>query len=161
MTLFEHRPHPHVQARKAAGPPTVGDARKAIHGAGAIGRVNAAIGLRITMIVGTMWTAYLFTMLALISAPSAFTSGNPIIIVAWVAQTLLQLVLLPIIIVGQSVQAAAADKRAEATYADAECVLHECLELQRHLAAQDTLLARMHRAVVGGPIPGADDETPR
>jgi hypothetical protein len=34
------------------------------------------------------------------------------------------LVLLPIIIVGQNVQARAADKRSEQTYSDAEAILH-------------------------------------
>jgi hypothetical protein len=84
-----------------------------------------------------MWTAYLFTLLALISFPSAIGSGNSIIIVAWIAQTFLQLALLPIIIVGQNIQAKAADKRAEETYQDAEAVLHECVQIQEHLTAQD------------------------
>ena len=59
----------------------------------------------------------------------------------WVAQTLLQLVLLSIIMVGQNVQAAAADKRAEAT-------LHEVAHVQGHLAAQDELLSRIARRSV-------------
>src|SRR5579872_3405686 len=108
---FEYVPHPHVHRREAAGPPKVAAAIAAVHGPGPIGRFNAKIGLKITLIVGTMWAAYLFTILALISAPSAFKTGNSIIIVAWVAQTFLQLVLLPIIIVGQNVQAVAADAR--------------------------------------------------
>ena len=84
-----------------------------------------------------MWCAYLFTIIALISAPTAFKSGNSLIIIAWIAQTFLQLVLLPIIIVGQNVQAAAADSRAEATYKDAAAVLEEAKQIQAHLAAQD------------------------
>jgi hypothetical protein len=62
------------------------------------------------------------------------------VIIAWIAQTFLQLVLLPIIIVGQNIQAATADKRAAQTYKDAEAILHECLRLQRHLQAQDKVL---------------------
>ena len=50
------------------------------------------------------------------------------------------MVLLPIIIVGQNIQGRAADKRAQMTLKDAEAVLHECLEIQRHLAAQDEKL---------------------
>ena len=84
-----------------------------------------------------MWTAYLFTLLALVSAPSAFASGDRLIIVAWIAQTFLQLVLLPIIIVGQNVQAAAADARSQATYDDASAVLAEAKQIQAHLQAQD------------------------
>jgi hypothetical protein len=101
------------------------------------------VGLGITVAVGSMWCAYLFTILALISAPSAFQTGDKLIIVAWIAQTFLQLVLLPIIIVGQNVQALAADKRAEQTYKDAEAVLHESLQIQEHLHAQDHAIVDM------------------
>ena len=62
---------------------------------------------------------------------------------AWIAQTFLQLVLLPIIIVGQNVQAAAADARAEATYEDAAAVLEEAKQIQAHLAAQDAALEKL------------------
>jgi hypothetical protein len=93
-----------------------------------------------------MWAAYLFTLLALISAPSAFKTGNSIIIVAWIAQTFLQLVLLPIIIVGQNIMGKAADARADATYKDAEAILAECLELQIHMAEQDKVLTSLSKA---------------
>ena len=122
-----------------------------IHGPGPIGRFNAKVGLRITLVVGTMWAAYLFTVLALVSAPSAFTSGNSLIIVAWIAQTFLQLVLLPIIIVGQNVQAAAADARSQATYDDAVAVLEEAKQIQQHLAAQDAVLAKLVEVAGAGP----------
>ena len=141
--IFEYVPHPHAEARKAAGPPTVAAAVAQLHGPGPIGRFNAKFGLKITVVVGTMWCAYLFTLLALVSAPSAFKSGNSLIIVAWIAQTFLQLVLLPIIIVGQNVQAAAADARAEATYKDADAVLHEARQIQAHLAAQDAEIGKI------------------
>jgi hypothetical protein len=85
---------------------------KAVHGDNIFGRINTRLALAITKIVGSMWCAYVFALLALISLPAAIRSQDPIIIVAWVAQTFLQLVLLPIIIVGQNVQAAASDARA-------------------------------------------------
>ena len=141
--IFKYVPHPHAEARKVAGPPTVAAAVAQLHGPGPIGRFNAKFGLKITVIVGTMWCAYLFTLLALVSAPSAFKTGNSLIIVAWIAQTFLQLVLLPIIIVGQNVQAAAADARAEATYKDAAAVLEEAKQIQAHLAAQDTEIGKI------------------
>jgi hypothetical protein len=137
---FQYTRHPHVEARQQAGPPTTMDARRALHGSGAIARFNAKVGLKITVIVGTMWTAYLFTCLALVSAPSAFGTGNTLIIVAWIAQTFLQLVLLPIIIVGQNVLAKAADARAEATYNDASAVLEEARQIQAHLIVQDAAI---------------------
>jgi hypothetical protein len=146
--IFEYVPHPHAEARKAAGPPTVAAAVAQLHGPGPIGRFNARFGLKITVIVGTMWCAYLFTLLALISAPTAFKSGNSLIIIAWIAQTFLQLVLLPIIIVGQNVQAAAADARSEATYKDAAAVLEEAKQIQAHLAAQDAEIGKILTALV-------------
>lgn len=85
---------------------------KKIHGDTIAGKINTYLAVGITKVVGSMWCAYLFAMLALISLPAAMKSNDPIIIVSWVAQTFLQLVLLPIIIVGQNVQAAASDARA-------------------------------------------------
>jgi hypothetical protein len=141
--IFDYIPHPHTENRKAAGPPKVAAAVAEVHGPGLIGRLNAAIGLKVTLIVGTMWCAYLFTLIALVSAPSAFKTGDSIIIVAWIAQTFLQLVLLPIIIVGQNVQAAAADARSQATYDDAAAVLEEAKQIQAHLAAQDAAIEKI------------------
>ena len=140
---FQYTRHPHVEARQQAGPPTTMDARRALHGSGTIARFNAKVGLKITVIVGTMWTAYLFTCLALVSAPSAFGTGNTLIIVAWIAQTFLQLVLLPIIIVGQNVQAKAADARSQATYDDASAVLEEAKQIQAHLLSQDAQITAL------------------
>ena len=145
--LFTYTQHPHVERRKRTGPPKVASAAATVHGTGPIGRFNSRVGLRITLIVGTMWTAYLFTLLTLVSAPAAFKTGNTIIIVAWIAQTFLQLVLLPIIIVGQNVQAAAADARAEATYKDADAVLQEARQIQAHLAAQDAEIGKIVAAL--------------
>jgi hypothetical protein len=145
--IFRYVPHPHLERRKAAGPPTVAAAVVEVHGSGPIGRFNAKVGLRITVIVGTMWAAYIFTLLALVSAPSAFKTGDQLIIVAWIAQTFLQLVLLPIIIVGQNVQAAAADARSQATYEDAVAVLEEAKQIQAHLEAQDAAIENVLKLV--------------
>jgi hypothetical protein len=100
--------------------------------------LNAKIALVITRSVGTMACAYLFTVLALVSLPAIliqagvltahdvptfFTKPGLILIVAWVAQTFLQLVLLSIILVGQSVQSAASDVRSAKEFADTETIL--------------------------------------
>ena len=76
----------------------------------------------ITNAVGTMWCAYVFAVLALISLPDAIKAGTAALI-AWIAQTFLQLVLLSVIMVGQKVAAAASDKQALQTYKDAEALL--------------------------------------
>jgi hypothetical protein len=95
--------------------------------------------VRITKMVGSMWCAYLFAAFDLLSLPAAIKGGISSI-VAWVAQTFLQLVLLSIIMVGQNVQSAAADKRSEDTYLDAEAVLQEAMQIQAHLTAQDAAI---------------------
>lgn len=84
---------------------------------------NAKVALIITRSVGTMACAYVFAAIALISLPAAINSGQVIVIVAWIAQTFLQLVLLSIIMVGQSVQSAASDVRAAKEFADTETIL--------------------------------------
>ena len=91
-------------------------AHKIVHGVGWVGRINTRLALGITKMVGSMWCAYIFALIAIISLPSAIKSHDPLIIVSWVAQTFLQLVLLPIIIVGQNVQAASSDARAESDH---------------------------------------------
>lgn len=107
---------------------------------GAPARFNAWLAVKVTNGIGTVWCAYAFAALALVSLPSAVGSHSPVVLVSWISQTFLQLVLLSVIIVGQNVLAAAADKRAEATYNDADAVLHEVVKLQEHLLAQDAIL---------------------
>src|ERR1039458_1701755 len=83
---------------------------------------NAKLAVLITKAVGTMWMAYLFTIIALLGLSPALKPGGEGII-AWIAQTFLQLVLLSIIMVGQQVQSMAADARAANTLKDAETIL--------------------------------------
>jgi uncharacterized membrane protein len=71
--------------------------------------------LFITAIVGTMWCAIAFTLLALVSLPEAIHGGTATII-SWIAQTFLQLVLLSIIMVGQNLQSRHSELRADADY---------------------------------------------
>ena len=136
---YEYQQHPHATARKAKGPAVSAKHEQSKQKLG----INGKIGLAITKSVGTMWAAYVFFALSLISLPAALASGNTLVIVAWVAQTFLQLVLLPIIIVGQNIQAKASDDRALATYEDAGAILAETIEIQKHLAAQDRALSHL------------------
>lgn len=79
-------------------------------------RINSAVGLRITVLVGTMWCAYVFALIALISLPDNIHSTQ--LLILWISSSFLQLVLLPIIIVGQNIQARASDARAAKTFED-------------------------------------------
>ena len=82
----------------------------------AISIINRKIAEGITRGVSTMWCAYLFAAIALISLPNAIRSHDTIIIVSWVAQTFLQLVLLSIIMVGQSVQSESVSQQITETH---------------------------------------------
>jgi len=113
-----------------------------IHGAGVLGRINTLLAVLITKTVGSMWCAYLFALLAVISLPAAIRSHDPIIIVAWTAQTFLQLVLLPIIIVGQNVQAAASDARAESDH-DTLIAIHTLTSKVYEISEQQTQILRI------------------
>lgn len=85
-------------------------------------RFNDWLAVKITNVVGTMWCAYAFAGLALISLPQAIQGGTATL-VSWIAQTFLQLVLLSIIMVGQNIASEKSDRQLEQTYKDAEQLL--------------------------------------
>ncbi len=158
MAIYQHIRHPRISSRLAERPVKVADM---LPRATAINRFNTNVAIVVTQVVGSMWCAYAFALFDLISLPDAIRAGTSAI-VSWVAQTFLQLVLLSVIMVGQNVQAAAADKRAEATFHDASAALHELAHVQGHLAAQDTLLTRIAEKLGLDPVPVIDappDET--
>jgi hypothetical protein len=126
--LLEHIPHPHLEKRKEFLK------RHRAHSEG----FNNWLAVRITAVVGTMWCAYAFAILALISLPEAVRAGTSALI-AWIAQTFLQLVLLSIIMVGQKVAAAKSDQQLEQTYQDAEALLHINDDMHR-LIKQNVML---------------------
>jgi len=142
MTV-EHTPHPRIAERAQAGP----HLRKDEH----IG-FNGRIAILITDTVGTMWCAYAFAALALVSLPQAIQGGTATL-VAWIAQTFLQLVLLSVIMVGQKVSAAASDKQALQTYKDAEALLKIQDEVHRLIKVNNDLTAQIHAATCTGGAP--------
>ncbi len=100
--------------------------RQQVHGVGIVGRLNNGVAVLITKSVGTMVAAYLFFLISLVSFPqalNAFLSGDTVVGVSWLSQSFLQLVLLPIILVGQNVISASQDARAEADH-ETLTVLH-------------------------------------
>ena len=132
-----HTPHARIAARKAHGVHTTLREHTGF---------NGWLALQITNGVGTMWCAYAFAILALISLPEAIKGGTAALI-AWIAQTFLQLVLLSIIMVGQKVAAAASDKQAYQTYKDAEALLEISNDMQKLLKANTELTEEIHKAM--------------
>jgi len=88
---------------------------------------NTFIAEKITAGVATMWCAYLFAIIALISLPTAIKSGDTIVIISWIAQTFLQLVLLSIIMVAQTISSAKVEQTINETH---EASLIELAELK-------------------------------
>lgn len=125
---FKHVPHPRIAERKKSGPPKTTDEHVGL---------NGRVALILTTIVGTMWCAYAFAVLALVALPSAIDTGTPLAMVTWISQTFIQLVMLSVIMVGQNILGRASDKRAEMTYKDAEATFHESEQIQTHLSQQD------------------------
>lgn len=105
-------------------------------------KFNLWLAQKITSGVATMWCAYLFAAIALVSLPKAIQSGDSIIIVSWVAQTFLQLVLLSIIMVGQKVQSQSVEKTINETHA-ASLAEFELAKEARELAHKE--ISELHQ----------------
>jgi hypothetical protein len=123
---------------------------------GEVDGFNAKFAVLITRLVGTMWCAYLFAVIALIGLGPALKPGGEGII-AWIAQTFLQLVLLSVIMVGQNVQSLAADARSANTFKDAETILDRLdLHTQGGLRA---ILDRLDEVAPVAQSPGAPSQS--
>ena len=105
----------------------------------------------VTAGVATMWCAYLFAIIALISLPKAINSGDTIVIVSWIAQTFLQLVLLSIIMVGQSVSSAKLEQTInethEASLGEFELAKEARETARKELAELKIISAEIHRVI--------------
>ena len=112
---------------------------------------NKLIAKKITSGVATMWCAYLFAMIALISLPNAIKSGDTLVIVSWIAQTFLQLVLLSIIMVGQSVSSDKLEQTInethEASLGEFELAKEARILAHKELAELKVISADIHRVI--------------
>jgi hypothetical protein len=138
-----HLPHPHIERRRAEGAATT----TAEH----VG-FNGWLAVQITRVVGSMWCAYAFAALALVSLPDAIHQGT-VTVVSWISQTFLQLVLLSVIMVGQQVLAKASDKQALQTFKDAEAILELTDKIHHLTEANNRLTDEIHHLVskLAGP----------
>jgi len=112
---------------------------------------NKLIAEKITSGVATMWCAYLFALIALTSLPNAIKTGDTLIIVSWIAQTFLQLVLLSIIMVGQSVNSAKLEQTInethEASLGEFELAKESRILANKELAELKVISADIHRVI--------------
>ena len=101
-----------------------------------INAFNRRVAEKITSFVSTMWCAYIFAAIALVSLPAAIRTGDVVVIVAWIAQTFLQLVLLSIIMVGQSVSSESVEQKINETH-EASLGEFELAKEARRIADQE------------------------
>jgi hypothetical protein len=143
-----HLPHPHIAHRKTTKAVLIADEHVGF---------NGRLAVLITKSIGSMWCAYAFAALALISLPDAVHQGT-VAVVSWISQTFLQLVLLSVIMVGQQVLAKASDKQALQTFKDTEAVLELTDQIHHLIELNNKLTDEIHQRI-GLPPPPTNPET--
>src|SRR5713226_2473537 len=138
--LFEQTIHPHV-------PRNVNLVYKAEQAAAGF---NTRFAVGLTQRVGTMWTAYTFAVLAIIGLLAILGVLTPLValLVSWVSQTFIQLVLLPIIMVGQNVLGRKSELQADEQFNTTQKSYHDIEQMMQHLAAQDEEILKQSHMII-------------
>lgn len=133
-TLYKHVPHMHI-------PVNVNTLHQAEQAAG---NFNTKIAVLLTEGTGSMWTAYLFAILALVGLLGLFNLLNPFIflLTTWISQQFLQLVLLPVILVGQNVLSRKQELQADEAYQTTMKSFTDVEQIMAHLSEQDAELVK-------------------
>ena len=120
-----------------------------------IKKLNTHLALKITNGVGSMWSAYLFAIISLLSLPAILVLVSPslrhdfpkwiiatslITLIAWVSQNFLQLVLLPVIMVGQNVIQGQQEAKAETDHKTLTYLANLQEEQMAELESQSAIL---------------------
>ena len=96
-------------------------------------RFNEKVAVAVTNGTATMACFYVFLAIALISAPQAIGSHNPVVMVNWLSSNLIQLILLPVLAYGQKV----ASTKHDATDASLDELHSKQDRLHEHLGVDD------------------------
>lgn len=127
-----------------------------------IERFNNNLALKITNSVGSMWSAYLFALLSLCSLPAIIVLIDPsarhdfpkfiiaasvITLIAWISQNFLQLVLLPVIMVGQNVIQGHQEAKAEADHRTLTYLANLQDEQMQELKNQGEILEYLKKSI--------------
>jgi uncharacterized membrane protein len=111
--------------------------------------INSRIAVFLTKTIGSMWMAYAFICLALIGLFAILGISTPIIalIIAWLSQTFIQLVLLPVIMVGQNVLNRKQELQADELFETSKHSFHDIEQIMNHLDAQDEKILEISNIV--------------
>ena len=156
ISLVEVQRHPWVEERRLSKPPRVEDEH--------IG-VNGQIAAWITRRVGSMWAFYVATIfqfgwIGLAEIGVIKFDPYPFAFLLFIS-SLLQLIFMFVIMVGQDVLGKAGNSRSQQTYLDAEAILQECANLQKRLTAQDVVIVRIIEYVAENAAPDHPVHGPR
>jgi uncharacterized membrane protein len=129
--LFHHELHQH-QPRNVN---VLHEAEKKASG------FNQKIAILLTKGVGTMVCAYIFAVLAIIGFPG-LVNAQISQWVQWTSQTFIQLTMLSVIMVGQSVLGRKQELQADEQFNTTVSTYHDIEQMMQHLSAQDAELLR-------------------
>jgi uncharacterized membrane protein len=135
ISLLDWSPHPWIEQHRVQEPPRVKDQAVSVNG-----RVAAWITER----MGSMWAVYAAAALqlawmGLAQARVLRFDPYPFAFLLFLS-SLVQLLFMFVIMVGQEVLGRAGDRRSDQTFLNAEAILHECRRMEEHLAAQDRIV---------------------
>lgn len=129
--LFRHQPHEYE-------PRNVNEVQKAEQQG-----FNTRLAVWLTRNVGTMACAYLFTVIGIAGLIGAFTNNTSLVLIfGSISSYFLQLVLLPVILVGGNVLNRHQELQAEETFQTSQQCFHDIEQIMQHLCAQDAELLR-------------------
>ena len=131
MALFRHEPHQHQ-------PRNVNEVQKAEQQG-----FNTRLAVWLTRNVGTMACAYLFAVIGISGLIGAFTNNASLVLIfGSISSYFLQLVLLPVILVGGNVLNRHQELQTEETFQTSQHSFHDIEQIMQHLSAQDAELLR-------------------
>jgi uncharacterized membrane protein len=138
ISQLESRPHPWIEQHRVQPPPQAKDQEV---------DANGRIAAWITQRVGSMWAFYVAAAVQLVWMGLAVVGVQrfdpfPFAFLLFLS-SLIQLILMLVIMVGQDVLGRAADKRSLQTHFDAEAILYECERLKTRLTAQDRIIGSL------------------
>ena len=113
-----------------------------------VAKFNYWIAVKITKGVGTMWCAYAFLILDLIMLPPVIIAKSVMVWITYVAQTVLQLVLLPIIMVGQNVIQSQNDAKADTDHKTLTYLTKLQDEQMEELKNQTAILLKLENLLI-------------
>jgi hypothetical protein len=139
-TLYQHVKHPHM-------PKNVNKVHKEQHQAAGF---NTHVAVLLTKAVGTMPTAYLFTVLSFVGLLGllGYLPPSVFLFCTWLSQMFLQLVFLPILSVGQNVLGKHAELLAEEQFNTTQKSYHDIEQMMAHLDAQDRKILELEQHIL-------------